>query len=182
MKWLTIDYIKEHSRIDYDCENAALELYGSAAEDTILSVVRRTLENVKDKWGAIPPAFYQAALMLTDLGYQNRSPISVTNMSVVPYTFDMLIAEYMRYDKATDLEEELEYLLEIMDEAADNLDYDYNDLDEPTEAQTAAYEELVDEYETKVEKYSAIEKPTTAICEKVRTAVADFKTRCASAL
>ena len=31
MKWLTIEYIKQHSRIDYDCEDELLELYGEAA-------------------------------------------------------------------------------------------------------------------------------------------------------
>ena len=26
MKWLTLDYIKQHSRIDFTCEDAELEL------------------------------------------------------------------------------------------------------------------------------------------------------------
>ena len=40
MKWLKIDYIKQHSRIDYDCEDGLLELYGESAEETVLNVIR----------------------------------------------------------------------------------------------------------------------------------------------
>ena len=42
MKFLTIEYIKQHSRLDFDCEDGELELYGTAAEDTILDLCRRT--------------------------------------------------------------------------------------------------------------------------------------------
>ena len=41
MKWLSIDYIKQHSRIDYDCEDGLLEMYGDSAEDTVLNVIAR---------------------------------------------------------------------------------------------------------------------------------------------
>ena len=41
MKYLTIQYIKEHSRIDYDCEDALLELYGDSAEETMASYLNR---------------------------------------------------------------------------------------------------------------------------------------------
>ena len=38
MKWLTLDWIKQHSRIDFDCEDDLLELYGEAAEEAVLNV------------------------------------------------------------------------------------------------------------------------------------------------
>lgn len=31
MKYLEIDYIKQHSRTDFDCDDALLELYGESA-------------------------------------------------------------------------------------------------------------------------------------------------------
>ena len=31
MEYLTLEYIKQHSRIDFDCEDDLLELYGSSA-------------------------------------------------------------------------------------------------------------------------------------------------------
>ena len=35
MKYLTTDYIRQHSRIDFDCEDDVLELYGEDAEETV---------------------------------------------------------------------------------------------------------------------------------------------------
>lgn len=96
MKWLDIEWIRQHSRIDYDCENELLELYGQAAEDTILNYLNRTYEEVVETWGDVPPAIKQASLMLVDIGYTYRSPVNSTNVSIVPYTFDLLVKPYMR--------------------------------------------------------------------------------------
>ena len=35
MKYLSLEYIKQHSRIDYDCEDGLLEMYGDSAEETV---------------------------------------------------------------------------------------------------------------------------------------------------
>lgn len=181
MNFLTIAYIKEHSRIDGNLDDSVLAIYGDAAEETVLSVMRRTLANVTDMYGQVPQAVLQAALMLTDLGYMQRSPISPTNMSAVPYTFDMLIAPYMRHDKGTELEAELDGLINIMTGAVNSMQYDYDELESPTDEQTSTYEALTEEYETLAAKYGAIQLPTTAICAKIRTEVADYKTRCENA-
>ena len=37
MKFLTLDYIQKHSRIDGSCEAEILNLYGEAAEETVLN-------------------------------------------------------------------------------------------------------------------------------------------------
>ena len=96
MKFLKIDYIKKHSRIDYDCEDAELELYGSAAEETILAILNRSLDDLKTaNGGEVPASIVQAALILTDNSYLHRSPSEVTNLSVVPYGVDMLIKPWM---------------------------------------------------------------------------------------
>lgn len=99
MKWLTIDYIKEHSRIDYSGEEELLELYGAAAEDMVLNVIGRTHEEMVEMvetYGEMPAALMQAALMLVDLSYMQRSPVSQANLYAVPYTFDFLVKPYMR--------------------------------------------------------------------------------------
>lgn len=101
MKWLTIDYIKQHSRIEYDCEDALLELYGESAEESIADFLNRgkTVEecvaSLKAEYGKIPSKIIQASLMLVDISYTHRSPVSTTNLSFVPYTFDMLVKPYM---------------------------------------------------------------------------------------
>lgn len=96
MKWLTVEYIKQHSRIDDCCEDVNLELYGEAAEKTVLNVIGMTFEELTGKYGCVPAPLIHASLLLVDVSYNNRSPVSTTNMSVVPYTFDLLVKPYMK--------------------------------------------------------------------------------------
>lgn len=100
MKWLTIDYIKQHSRIDYDCEDALLEVYGEAAEETVMNILGRDYDEIVDKFGTkekpVPAALIHASLMLVDLSYMQRSPVSQQNMYAVPYSIDMMVKPYMK--------------------------------------------------------------------------------------
>ena len=84
MKWLTIDYIKAHSRIDYDCEDSLLELYGDAAEATVMNIIGRTYDEIVEKFGTdtqeIPAPLIQASLILVDTSYQFRAAISTQNI------------------------------------------------------------------------------------------------------
>ncbi len=95
MRWLTLEYIKQHSRIDSDVEDNILELYADAAEDTVLNIMNRTYENLICTYQEVPKPIVQASLMLVDLSYMQRSPVSPQNYSAVPYTFDILIKPYM---------------------------------------------------------------------------------------
>lgn len=101
MKWLTIDYIKAHSRIDYDCEDSLLELYGDAAEATVMNIIGRDYDEIVEKFGTdtqeIPAPLIQASLILVDTSYQFRAAISTQNIYNVPNTFDFLVKPYMRY-------------------------------------------------------------------------------------
>jgi uncharacterized phage protein (predicted DNA packaging) len=98
MKYLTIDQIKQQLRLDdqqvFD-EHDLLELYGDSAEDTVLNILNRTMEDVIEQYGRIPAALRHATLMLVDNAYKERSPITPQNMSTVPYAFDLLIKPYM---------------------------------------------------------------------------------------
>lgn len=98
MKYLTIDQIKQQLRLDdqqvFD-EHDLLELYGDSAEDTVLNILNRTMEDVIEQYGRIPAALRHATLMLVDNAYKERSPITPQNMSTVPYAFDLLVKPYM---------------------------------------------------------------------------------------
>lgn len=96
MKWLKIEYIKQHSRIDFDCEDALLELYGKAAEEMVCNVCGRTYEEFVADYGDVPDAIRQASLMLVDNSYTQRSPVSMQNLYTVPYTFDFLVKPYIK--------------------------------------------------------------------------------------
>ena len=98
MKWLTIEDIKKQLRIEpgFTDEDTLLESYGEAAEDTLLNYLNRPYHDIIEHYGKVPMPLVQASLMLVDVSYQHRSPVSVTNISLVPYTFDLLVKPYMR--------------------------------------------------------------------------------------
>ena len=96
MKYLSLELIKSHSRIEYDCEDALLELYGEAAEETVLNITGRSYDDFLSEYGEVPKAVVQASLMLVDVSYSQRSPVGVQQMHAVPYTFDLLIKPYMK--------------------------------------------------------------------------------------
>lgn len=96
MKYLTLEFIKAHSRIDYDCEDDLLELYGESAETTVLNHINRSYDDLVEAFGTVPKPIMQATLMLVDVSYQYRSPVNATSVSVVPYTFDILLKPYMQ--------------------------------------------------------------------------------------
>lgn len=96
MKYLTIDYIKQQSRIDYDCEDGLLELYGASAEDVVLKLLNRSLDDLKAaNDGEVPASIMHATLIICDNSYQHRTPAETTNLSVVPYGVDMMLKPWM---------------------------------------------------------------------------------------
>ena len=98
MKWLTLERIKQQCRIepDFTEEDELLEMYGESAEEVLLNHLNRSYENIMQIYGRIPAPLVHASLMLVDVSYQHRSPVSPQNMSAVPYTFDILVKPYMR--------------------------------------------------------------------------------------
>ena len=106
MKWLTFELIKAQLRLDdqqAELERALLELYGEAAEETILDLTNRTEASLRSLGGGkIPRRAVQASLLLVDLSYKERSPASSQNMSIVPYGFDLLIKPLMRLTSGDD--------------------------------------------------------------------------------
>ena len=103
LKFLTLTNIKAQCRIDGDAEDSILTMYGQAAETTLAGYLGYVDNNnhpdvdamLADFDNNLPKPLYQAALMLVDVSYQYRNPISNQNMSVVPYTFDLLVKPYV---------------------------------------------------------------------------------------
>ena len=95
MKWLTLDWIKKHSRIDFDIEDDLLELYGEAAEDAVLNIINRSYTEVVEQYGEVPKGLWVAALMQVEASYNHRSAVSSQQLYDVP-GFIIYLKPYVR--------------------------------------------------------------------------------------
>ena len=104
MKFLTLKQIKAQCRIeeDFTMEDTKLTLYGDSAEQAIFNMCQRSYEDFIEMYGAIPQDVVYAALLLVTASYEHNAAVSMQNLSMVPYGFDMLIKPYMRLASATD--------------------------------------------------------------------------------
>ena len=161
MKYLTIDDIKAQLRLDFDCEDSLLELYGIGAEDTILHLCNRTYENLVETFGEVPAAIRQVTLELVSQSYEQRSPASPTNLSAVPYNFDLLIKPYIVLH-GTPLLNERNRIVNDLREMAVNIGFYAADDDSEIRA------ELMDRIQKLATKYIAIKEPTPMILETMR--------------
>ena len=95
---VTLNEIKQQCRIepDFDMEDELLTMYGEAAEQVTLATLNRTLDELTEKFGDVPVPVKYAVLMLAAHSYNQREPVSMTNMYAVPYTYDHLIKPYMK--------------------------------------------------------------------------------------
>lgn len=98
MKWLTLEKIKAQLRIDpsFTLEDEILTMYGESAEDSVLDIIRRSYTEVMEKYGTVPTPLVHASLMLVDLSYKERGPVSSQNLYQVPYAIDMKLKPYMK--------------------------------------------------------------------------------------
>lgn len=98
MKWLTLEKIKAQLRIeqDFTLEDDILEMYGESAEDSVLDIIRRSYTEVMEKYGTVPTPLVHASLMLVDLSYKERGPVSSQNLYQVPYAVDFKLKPYMK--------------------------------------------------------------------------------------
>lgn len=95
MNWLDLQTIKNHLRVTEDYEDDLLTVYGDSAEETVLNVLNTTYEELIEEYTTVPTPIKHASLMLVDISYQMRAPVTPQNMYLVPYTFDLLIKPYM---------------------------------------------------------------------------------------
>ena len=161
MKYLTIDDIKTQLRLDSDCDDALLELYGTGAEDTILHLCNRTYENLVGTYGEVPAAIRQVTLELVSNSYDQRSPASPTNMSAVPYNFDLLVKSYIVLH-GTPLKNERNRIIGIVQEQKTNIDFFAADDDSDTKRA------LIGRAENMFAKFASVSEPTPAILEGMR--------------
>lgn len=98
MKWLTLERIKQNSRIDGNDEDALLTSLGNAAETGILRLMNRTWEDVCENLSQedIEGGLTIAGLELVDHLYTHRGPTENVQVYQIPYNIDFWVKPYMR--------------------------------------------------------------------------------------
>lgn len=116
MKWLTLDLIKQQLRIepDFTDEDELLKKYGNSAEQTVMNITRRTCDNFMSEYGQIPDDIVHATLLMVTESYEHHSPVSMQNMSIIPYALDIKLKPYMRL-ASDDAEREMQTVVEGSD-------------------------------------------------------------------
>ena len=165
MKYLKIDYIKAHSRIDFDCEDAELELYGQGAEETILYLCNRTYENLIGTYGEVPASIIHVTLELVCNSYERRSPASPQNLSAVPYNFDLLVKEYIVLAGTPLINERNRIIDAIQDEYTNICFFAADD-------ESGKRTELTGRMTSMVNKYAAVDQPTPMVLDSMRKELA----------
>ena len=102
MRWLTLEDIKDQLRIEQEdtSQDKLLTRYGATAEKFILRYIQRTEAELKamntDDPTLVPEDIVSATLMLCDLYYQYRGPVSMQNLYLIDYGFDALVMPFRK--------------------------------------------------------------------------------------
>ena len=178
LKWLTIDAIHAHCRIDFACEDAELEQMGMAAEKAILDLTRRTYENFIDTYGRIPDPIFSATLLLVQSLYKNRDAEEQRDSKEIAFGFSFMVKNYMVLTGGTPLEVERDGLLDKLTVVMTDFDFDFGEITEPSEELVEAYDTQRRDMAALYNRYAYIKQPTSYICGKFREAIAKAKEDC----
>ena len=178
LKWLTIDAIHAHCRIDFNCEDAELEQFGVAAEQAILDLTRRTFDNFIDTYGRIPDPIYNATLLLVQSLYKNRDAEEQRDSKEIAFGFSFMVKNYMVLTGGTPLEVERDGLLDKLTVVMTEFDFDFGEITEPSEELVEAYDTQRRNMAALYNRYAFIQQPTSHICKKFREAIAKAKEDC----
>ena len=178
LKWLSIDAIHAHCRIDFACEDAELEQMGIAAEQAILDLTRRTFDNFIDTYGRIPDPIYNATLLLVQSLYKNRDAEEQRDSKEIAFGFSFMVKNYMVLTGGTPLEVERDGLLDKLTVVMTEFDFDFGEITEPSEELVEAYDTQRRDMAALYNRYAFIQQPTSYICKKFREAIAKAKEDC----
>ena len=178
LRWLSVQAIHAHCRIDFNCEDAELEQMGITAEQAILDLTRRTYENFLDTYGRIPDPIFNASLLLVQNLYNNRDAADTQKKEASLYGFDLLLKNYMVLTGGTPLEVERDGLIDKLTVVMTEFDFDFGEIENPTDEQVEAYDTQRRDMAALYNRYAYIQKPTSYICEKFREAIAKAKKEC----
>lgn len=113
LKTVTLEELKAQMREDFCEEDEIINLYGSAAEDAVISWTRRSYEELcilgyAEIMGKLPEGdlpgdvdwfpsrLKLAVLMLAAHSFRNREPVASVAQNAVPYTIEFYVKPYRK--------------------------------------------------------------------------------------
>ena len=178
LKWLTLDAIHQHCRIDFNCEDAELLQMGMAAEQSILDLTRRTFANIIDTYGRIPDPLFNASLLMVQSLYKNRDAEEQRDSKQIAFGLEYMVKNYMCLTLNSPIENERDGLTDKLTVLMTDFDFAFGEVENPGE-------EVIEDYDTQrrnlaalYNRYAFIAKPTDYICQKYREAIAKAKEEC----
>ena len=178
LRWLSVQAIHDHCHIDFNCEDAELEQMGIAAEQAILDLTRRTYENFIDTYGRVPDPIFNASLLLVQSLYKNRDAEEQRDSKEIAFGFSFMVKNYMVLTDGSPLEVERDGLLDKLTVVMTEFDFDFGEIENPTDEQVEAYDTQRRDMAALYNRYAYIGNPTSYICEKFRQAIAKAKEDC----
>ena len=178
LKWLSLDAIHQHTRMDFNCEDAELEQFGMAAEQAILDLTRRTYENFIDTYGRIPDPIFNATLLLVQSLYKNRDAEEQRDSKEIAFGFSFMVKNYMVLTGGTPIQVERDGLIDKLTVVQTEFDFDFGEISDPTDELIEAYDTQRRNMAALYNRYAYIQQPTTYICQKFREAIAKAKEDC----
>lgn len=178
LKWLTLDAIHQHCRIDFNCEDAELLQMAMAAEQSILDLTRRTFANIIDTYGRIPDPLFNASLLMVQSLYKNRDAEEQRDSKQIAFGLEYMVKNYMCLTLNSPIENERDGLTDKLTVLMTDFDFAFGEVENPGE-------EVIEDYDTQrrnlaalYNRYAFIAKPTDYICQKYREAIAKAKEEC----
>ena len=99
--YLQLNQIKKHLNIDEDfkSDDEYLLQLAQAAQNVVEVHLDRPLDSLENEEGYIPSSLTQAMLLLIGTWYASRESVSFASNSVLPHSYDYIIALYKNYNR-----------------------------------------------------------------------------------
>lgn len=96
LRILDFQEVKLNSKIETNEEDPIVLRKCKTAEDSILKVLNRTLEDLIEEYGEVPSPVYDACMCMVEHLYQHRGPTSALALHDIPYTIDFMVKPYIK--------------------------------------------------------------------------------------
>lgn len=96
---VTLEELKAQMRVDFPEDDEIITLYGTAAQNTIFNMLRRSYLDLTGFNGSVHAPVKTAILILAAHLYKNREAVASVAQNAVPYSISVLIKPYIKLSR-----------------------------------------------------------------------------------